>query len=339
MMNNLSTLGIARNTTFAVAVLLSVVTGCTKGQPALMPSTNANSVPSAGVNQYTFAVLRIDLKQSSVEDLFTALETGLNKIATAKPYAKPDEIARRKLVMLSDGLKRIGASSIVVCIPGDESAIYDLGIYITATSGLDPELIEDEFIRAGGLSCMPVADNLQVTTIGDGWYFVGFTGDGWIEGASETRARGFSKALENCADLPLSLAVLTDSPETASLDQKNSEKQGSIESKLDNLPQFNGRLARRLNALGASLSNLKSIAGGVGSNKAVLEFSFQDDKSALEFETAVNRIKKDVTLAQQGSLESGEISKSDDKIINNIIATLVVGRTGSHVRLLDVTIR
>ncbi|MSR45312.1 MAG: hypothetical protein EXS15_08185 [Phycisphaerales bacterium] len=326
---NLST-HILGNACFTLALVLGA-TGC--GDADLMPAGRTNAVPSAGANTHTVAVLRVDLAHASVEQVFDAIESGLTPRTIGATAARPDEVAKRKLSMLRDGLTGIGATTIVAFVPGDATFIDDMGFYIGATADMDPELIEDEFVRAGGVSGMLVTNMLAVTSLGQGWYFVGVSGDGRIEGASESRANEFAKALEQCDDLPLAAAALADWTPPAWVEEVSASSHGESADVMSHLPRLNGRLMRRLDALGASLKSVWAFNAGLDHDRVVVAMVFEDDGAATDFESALTRIKKDIELARDGGLRSGEISASDDHAISKWIAAVSISRIGPHVRL------
>ena len=100
------------------------------------------------------------------------------------------------------------------------------------------------------------------------------------------------------------------------------------------LPKKDSRLVRRLRGIGNSLLAAEAIAAIVdndATSKVLLVFRTEADATALT--TAIEKMKKDMLLAIQGSVEQKEITLDEAQIARNSLDSLQFRQQGSTIAL------
>ena len=196
-------------------------------------------------------------------------------------------------------------------------------------------------------------------------------GDGIIEGASNKDAIAISSLLQQIGDKPAA-AILSvsrmgfaanrafvrttefakeqfrEAKRRASLDEMGMspdqntrmEDDPNVEQLMEAaqklLPKKDSRLVRRLRGIGNSLLAAEAIAAIVdndATSKVLLVFRTEADATALT--TAIEKMKKDMLLAIQGSVEQKEITLDEAQIARNSLDSLQFRQQGSTIALYE----
>jgi hypothetical protein len=294
------------------AVLTASLSGCGPSAPPSPPPGNAaNSVPAHAVNDGTMGIVRIRLQQ----------QAALGNYSAFGKWMKDNGMDSAKASYLAEQLRVRGIDTILIGIPTDERVLDDIGIYVGGKPGIGRDAVEDALIKTGGLSVAgAAAASLTVTEVGNGWYFVGLNGDGKVTDASADDAAEFSKILGRIEDCPAAIVFRTDDFEV-SLDEITFENQS--------------RLVRRLRDVAESIDDADAIAATISrSAKGEVVIIFPDDADAKAFGDALARIRKDMILALEGSLEQGELTAEEAAKDRAMIERLRAERRGSTVVLI-----
>ena len=269
---------------------LAIASGC--GGPAMPPSSAPNSLPAKGILRGTPGVVRLDIATIDEESLTRWLG-----LADRTEFTRDDALAR-KVLLARNGLADLGVTSAVVPIPSLEPIPEEWGVYLAGPTGLDREAIEDVFLRAGGLSIGGFAlANAFAKEIEPGWYFFGWGIDGELDEYDVSRAAALCSGLEDIPAAPATIMILAD---------------GSDWVDPGELPQGEGRAARRARELAAALEGVRAMAISAGTAEVVVwRIRFETPAQAEAAKGAVRRIIKDVDLMADGSLEVGELDEYD----------------------------
>lgn len=296
------------------SVMLSlhlVLSGCGAALPG--ESTNHATVPAHAVNDSSLGVIRIRFdgaRSGSAASRREALQRWMAKNGLECP----------KLDYLLDQLSAAGFHTLLAVIPGDDAILDDAGIYVGGPAAKSSEDLEDILIKVGGFSIGGLAaSKLQVVAIGNGWHYVGLNGDGIIDGASSSAAGRMSEALEFIGDRPACAVVPID---------------GLDDAVQEILPGDQSRLVRRLRGVAEALDAAVALAGAVtpeGRSEVVIAFPSEREAAALD--AAFARIRKDMELALQGSIEQGEVTAEEAEQERRLISAVRTTRRGRNVML------
>jgi hypothetical protein len=298
----------------ALSGLALAMSGC--GNVSLPGASSRHAtVPAQAVNAASVGIIRVRFGSAS-GGAADAQRAALDGWMTRHGLDTP------KLGYLLDQLDKGGYHTMVAVIPGDTSILDDAGVYVGGPSEKDREDLEDILIKVGGFSLGGVAAaKLQVLEVGNGWYYVGINGDGVIDGASDGKAGEFSDMLEDIGDRPACVAIPV-SDLASSLDQITLEDQS--------------RIARRLQAVTDALAGASSLCASISpQGRSELLIVFPDEQSAGRMEAAFARIRKDMELALQGSIEQGEISAAEAERERRMIAAVRATQDGKRIVLYE----
>jgi hypothetical protein len=296
----------------AVAAMLvaTLAAGCGVSDPP--PGHIATSVPPQAVNDGTVGLVRIRLTQ----------EVESQGASAFGKWLADHGMESAKATYLANELRTLGLTTILIGIPGDERQLHDAGLYLGGPETVDRDAIEDALIKTGGFSLLGgAASSLTVVPLTHGWHYVGLSGDGVIEDASDSVAAEYSMILAKIEDRPAAIVF--------PVGEMNLE---------DCLSQitFDGqaRLVRRMRATTQALDEAIAIAGTIsrgGRGEAVILFPDADRAKALG--TAIDRIRKDMELALQGSIEQHEITAEEAEADRRMIARMRADVRGDTVML------
>lgn len=267
-------------------------------------------------------------------------------------------------------LREAGFDTLLLIIPGDESILDDAGFYIGGPSNKTRDDVEDILIMVGGTEEGLVGSALTVVPVGNGWFYVGLNGDGLIDGASDGDALFLSSLLERLGDHPaaavisferIGLALGNASDRLERYEQLEEQRRDSrartrisgrfdddLDSAIDQdedfkafLEQVGGflsenqsRLVRRLQAAWSALAIADGLAGIVNdAGRADIQLVYPSPEAAELLVKAMDRIRRDMTLAVKGGLEQGEIDREKAAAYEADINRLKFERTGSSVLL------
>ena len=304
-------------TAITLLISLSVALVCCGGPSQPGASARHNTVPPQSVNDDSLGVIRVRFQGNSAavqDNQRRALDAWMTKRGLGCP----------KLAYLLDQLGRAGFDTAIAIIPGDTSILDDAGIYVGGPAAKSSEDLEDVLIKVGGFSLGGLAaSKLQVVPVGNGWYFVGINGDGVIEGASNNAAERMSDMLEHVGDGPACAAVPIE----------------GLDASIDELaPQDQSRMIRRLRNVAQALDDAIALAVTVSpSGRTEILIAFPDQESAAALDKAFARIRKDMELALQGSIEQNEVTPAEAERDRQIIAALRTQQRGDAVVLYEET--
>jgi hypothetical protein len=294
----------------AASLVGAALPGC-GGASVPGSSTRHATIPAQAVNDASVGIIRVRFGASggAAADAQRAALDG---------WMKRHGLETPKLAYLLDQLNKGGYHTMVAVIPGDTAILDDAGVYVGGPADKDREELEDVLIKVGGFSLGGVAAaKLQVIEVGNGWYYVGINGDGVIDGASNGKAGAFTDMLEDIGDRPACVAVPV-SDLASALDQITLEDQS--------------RIARRLQAVADALSGASSLCASISpQGRSELLIVFPDEARASKMEAAFARIRKDMELALQGSIEQGEISAEDAERERRMIAAVRAKQDGKRI--------
>jgi len=294
------------------SILLLFAAGC--GEISIPGVASKHStVPAQAVNESSLGIIRIRFKGTSAGVQVSqrqALEDWLKRHGMECP----------KVGYLLEQLAKLGYDTALAVIPGDTAILDDAGFYVGGPEGKSPEELEDVFIKVGGFGIGGLtASKLQVIPIGHGWYFVGINGDGVIDGANDSSAERMSEILEHVGDRPACVVIPIEGLD-ASIEQLAADDQS--------------RIIRRLRAVAQALDNSIAIAAGVSdTGRTEVMIIFRDQDSAAALDKAFARIRKDMELALQGSIEQKEVTSAEAERDRQIIAHLRTEQQGNKVLL------
>jgi hypothetical protein len=296
------------------AALLSAVVGC-GGPGTPRAAAKHSSVPPQAVNDASLGVIRIRFNasgQGAADPQRRALDAWMEKHGLPCP----------KLSYLLDQLAKAKYDTLLAVIPGDAAVLEDAGVYVGGPPDKPIEDLEDVLIKVGGFSLGGVAaGSLQVIPIGNGWYFVGINGDGIIEGASDAAADRMGEALDRIGDMPACAAVPIEGLDDAVADLASGHQ---------------SRLIRRIRAVAEALEEAIALAIDIGQDarfEAII--AFPTEKAAAGLDKAFERIRKDMELALQGSIEQKEITPEEADRDRRLIAALRCKQRGHSVILYE----
>jgi hypothetical protein len=295
----------------AMALLALVPVTCGPSGPSAPPPGNApTGVPSQAVNDGTVGIVRIRLQK----------QAGLGDCSAFGKWMKDNGMDSAKATYLAEQLRLSGIDTILIPIPTDERVLDDVGFWVGGAPGLGREPIEDALIKTGGLSVAgAAAASLTVVEVGNGWYYVGISGDGVVTDASDDDAREFSDILARVDDCPAAIVLRTEGFEV-SLDEITFESQS--------------RLVRRLRAAAESIDEAVAIAATLSrAARGELILVFETPGEAENFGKAIAGIRKDMLLALEGSIEQGEVTPEAAARDRAMIEKLQAEQRGSVVVL------
>lgn len=270
--------------------ILAIAAGC-GGLSEPGASSNHATVPPQAVNAQSLGVIRVRFDRS-------APAGGASRRDALEIWMRNRGMAFVKFDYLLERLGKAGFDTAIAVIPGDTAILDDAGIYVGGPSAKTSDDLEDALIETGGFGIAGLAaSTLQVVSLGNGWFFVGVNGDGVIEGASDDAAARMSDILDHVGDRPFCAAVPIEG-----LDATIAEIAPSEES----------RLVRRLRAVSNALDD--AIAASVGltaDGRSEVALIFPDEGSAAAFDKSLERVRRDMTLALEGSIAQGKVSAED----------------------------
>lgn len=294
---------------FPLLALAAALQGC--GQlPPPPPGNVATSVPPQAINDGTLGLARIRISK----------EAQLGDCSAFGRWMANQGLDSRKATYLAEQLRVRSLDTILIPIPGDERMLDDAGIYVGGKPGTRRDEVEDALIKTGGLSIAGAAASaLTVMDIGNGWFYVGLNGDGVVTDASERHAGAYAGILQRLDDCPAAIVFPTDGFQVA-IDEITFENQS--------------RLVRRLRDVAEALDDADAIAATVSrAAKGELIIVFPGEDEARGFGDALARIRKDMLLALEGSIEQGEVTKDQAEEERRMIETLRAERRGTTVVL------
>ena len=288
----------------AAAICTIALAGCGGVSPP-GASSKHSIVPPQAVNADSLGVIRVRFDRqakASTQSNRAALSHWMTKHGMDCP----------KLDYLLEQLGKAGFETLIAVIPGDTAILDDAGIYVGGPATKSQEDLEDVLIKTGGFSIGGLAaSKLQVLPIGNGWYFVGINGDGVIEGAGDGPAERMSDMLEHIGERPVCAAVPIEGLDA------------SIE---EIAPDDQSRMVRRLRAVANALDDAIALAVGINpEGRSEVIVVFPDAESAAALDKAFARIRKDMLLALEGSIEQQEVTpeqaEQDRRMIERLHAT------------------
>jgi len=339
-------------------IAITGLAGCGGGVTSPQSAKQHESIPAQAVNDTSLGLIRVRLQSQTTLD-------GKNTGDAFEGWMMARGLDATKAIYFLDQLKAAGFDTILAVIPGDERFLEDLGFYVGGSPDSDTESVEDILIKTGGL----FGATLTVEPIGNGWFYIGINGDGIIEGASNKDAIAVSSLLQRIGDKPAAAILsvsrmgfaanraivrtaefakeqLREAKRRASLDEMGMspdqntrmEDDPNVEQLMEAaqklLPKKDSRLVRRLRGIGNSLLAAEAIAAIVdndATSKVLLVFRTEADATALT--TAIEKMKKDMLLAIQGSVEQNEITLDEAQIARNSLDSLQFRQQGSTIAL------
>lgn len=338
------------------------VAGCSSGTISPPPpAAKASSVPGHGTNALSLGLVRVrmrggtDIKGTDEPVIQWMMKHGMPTMKAGYFIGK---------------LREAGFDTLLLVLPGDDSILEDAGFYIGGPSTKTRDDVEDILIMVGGTEEGLVGSALTVVPVGNGWFFVGLNGDGVIDGASDGDARFLSNLLDRLGDHPaaavisferigLALGDANDRLERyaeleeqrrenrarprisgrfdedldAAIDQ-DEEFQAFLEQVGEYLSENQSRLVRRLQAAWSALAIADGLAGIVNdAGRAGIQLVYPSPEAAELLVKAMDRIRRDMSLAVKGGLEQGEIDREKAAAYEADINKLKVERIGSSVLL------
>ena len=339
-------------------IAITGLAGCGGGVTSPQSAKQHESIPAQAVNDTSLGLIRVRLQSQTTLD-------GKNTGDAFEGWMMARGLDATKAIYFLDQLKAAGFDTILAIIPGDERFLDDLGFYVGGSPDSDTESVEDILIKTGGL----LGATLTVEPIGNGWFYIGMNGDGIIEGASNKDAIAISSLLQQIGDKPAA-AILSvsrmgfaanrafvrttefakeqfrEAKRRASLDEMGMspdqntrmEDDPNVEQLMEAaqklLPKKDSRLVRRLRGIGNSLLAAEAIAAIVdndATSKVLLVFRTEADATALT--TAIEKMKKDMLLAIQGSVEQNEITLDEAQTARSSLDSLQFRQQGSAIAL------
>lgn len=339
-------------------IAITGLSGCGGGVTSPQSAKQHESIPAQSVNDTSLGLIRVRLQSQTTLD-------GKNTGDAFEGWMMARGLDATKAIYFLDQLKAAGFDTILAVIPGDERFLEDLGFYVGGSPDSDKESVEDILIKTGGL----FGATLTVEPIGNGWFYIGINGDGIIEGASNKDAIAISSLLQQIGDKPAA-AILSvsrmgfaanrafvrttefakeqfrEAKRRASLDEMGMspdqntrmEDDPNVEQLMEAaqklLPKKDSRLVRRLRGIGNSLLAAEAIAAIVdndATSKVLLVFRTEADATALT--TAIEKMKKDMLLAIQGSVEQNEITLDEAQTARSSLDSLQFRQQGSAIAL------
>lgn len=270
------------------ATLLALTLAGCDGVSPPAASARHETVPAQAVNAASLGVIRVRFDRK-------ATDATLSRRDALTGWMSKHGLECPKLDYLLDQLEQAGFDTAIAVIPGDTAILDDAGLYVGGPSTKSAEDLEDVLIKVGGFGIGGVAaSKLQVIPIGSGWYFVGINGDGVIEGASDAAAARMSEMLSHVGDRPACAAVPIE----------------GLDDAIDDIaPGDQSRLIRRLRAVAEALEAAVALAVGVSAEgRSEVVIVFPDEESAAALDKAASRIRRDMQLSVEGSLEQGELT-------------------------------
>jgi hypothetical protein len=269
-------------------VFLALAGGC--GEVSLPPANAPNGLPREGIGPDTIGVVRLDLTRLDA--------AGLGRWLRVPDPSDPSsgDTAARKALLLREDLVKLGMIAIVVPIP---TMIPDeIGLYLAGPRGIDRELVEDAFLRAGGLNLAGAAStSLFAKELEDGWYFYGLGTDGVRDDADGGRARELATELAAAPPAIANAVLLAD---------------GSDWITPEMIPTGEARNLRRIRALCEAARTMRVIlVSGGGDAEIEWRIGFRSASDAEAAADAVRKVLKDVRLMAEGSAAVGEIDGYD----------------------------
>jgi hypothetical protein len=295
----------------SAAFLVFGPTACGPSGPSAPPPGNAaTAVPSHAVNDGTMGIVRIRLQK----------QAELGDCSAFGKWMKDNGMDSAKATYFAEQLRLSGIDTILIPIPTDERMLDDVGFWVGGAPGLGREPVEDVLIKTGGLSVAgAAAASLTVVEVGNGWYYVGISGDGTVTDARDEDAKEFSDILGKVDDCPAAIVFRTNGFEV-SLDEITFESQS--------------RLVRRLRAVAESIDDAVAIAATISrSARGELILVFETAGEAESFGKALAGIRKDMLLALEGSVEQGEVTAAEAAKDRAMIEKLRAEQRGSVVVL------
>jgi hypothetical protein len=279
------------------------------------PSSRHATVPAQSVNAESVGLIRLRFDRK-------AQNSGPSRRAALGNWMAKHGLECPKLDYLLDQLEGAGFDTAIAVIPGDSTILDDAGLYVGGPDSKSAEDLEDVLIKVGGFSLGGVAaSKLQVIPIGSGWYYVGINGDGVIEGASDAAAERMSQMLEHIGDRPACAAVPIE---------------GLDDAISDIAPGDQSRMVRRLRAVASALEAAVALAVGVSTEgRSEVIIVFPDEESAAALDKAMGRIRRDMNLAVDGSLEQREITAEEADRDRRMIEALRATQRGRTVVLYE----
>lgn len=274
------------------------------------PSSKHQAVPSQAVNDDSLGVIRIRFDRR-------AAAGGTSSRQALAHWMTKHGLECPKVDYLLDQLGAAGFDTLLAVIPGDSAILEDAGVYVGGPQAKSAEDLEDVLIKVGGFSIGGLAaSKLQVISIGNGWYYVGINGDGVIDGASNGAAGRMSDMLGHVGDRPACAAVPIEGLDAC------------IE---DIAPGDQSRMIRRLRNVAQALDDAVALAVGVSpEGRSEVMIVFPDEESAAALDKAFERIRKDMRLALEGSIEQGEVTPEEaarDRRIIEVLRTVARGKS------------
>lgn len=287
--------------------------GCGAAVPG--ESSNHSTVPAQAVNDASIGVIRVRFDRSRSGD-------GASRREALQRWMTKNGLDCPKIDYLLDQLSAAGFDTLLAVIPGDDAILDDAGMYVGGPSAKTSEDLEDILIKVGGFSIGGLAaSKLQVVAIGNGWYYVGLNGDGIIDGASNSAAGRMSDALEFIGDRPACAAVPID---------------GLDDAIQEIFPEDQSRMVRRLRGVADALEAAVAIAGSVTADgRSEVIIAFPSEREAAALDAAFARIRKDMELALQGSIEQGEVTAAEAERDRRMISAVRTNRRGRIVILYE----
>ena len=267
--------------------VLAIAAGC-GGLSEPGASSNHATVPPQAVNAESLGIIRVRFDRS-------AQAGGASRRDALDAWMRNHGMECPRLDYLLEQLGKAGFDTAIAVIPGDTAILDDAGIYVGGPSTKAADDLEDALIKTGGFSIGGLAaSKLQVVSLGNGWFFVGINGDGVIDGASDGAAARMSDILDQVGDRPFCAAVPIE---------------GLDATLADIAPGDQSRLIRRLRAAAAALDDAIALSVGVTADgRSEVALVFPDEESAAALDKAASRIRRDLQLSVEGSLEQGEFT-------------------------------
>jgi len=269
------------------ALMALMLAGCDGVSPPAA-SARHETVPAQAVNAASLGVIRVRFDRKSTD-------AALSRRDALAGWMSKHGLECPKLDYLLDQLEQAGFDTAIAAIPGDTAILDDAGLYIGGPTTRSAEDLEDVLIKVGGFGIGGVAaSKLQVIPIGSGWYFVGINGDGVIEGASYAAAARMSEMLSHVGDRPACAVVPIEGLDIA----------------IDDIaPGDQSRLIRRLRGVTEVLEAAVALAAGVNADgRSEVIIVFPDEQTAAALDKAMSRVRRDMHLALDGSLEQNEVA-------------------------------
>lgn len=292
----------------------AAIAGCDgAGIPA--SSSDHSAVPAQAVNGESLGVIRIRFDR-------TRGSADRSNYQVLKSWMSNNGLECPRVDYLLEQLAKGGFDTFLAVIPGNDAFLDDAGVYVGGPLERSAEDLEDILIKVGGFSLGGLAaSKLQVRSIGNGWYYIGINGDGVIDGASSWAAARMSEALDAVGDRAVCGIVPIE---------------GLDETIDDIAPGDQSRIVRRIRAVAQALDDAIALAVSVTSDaRTEVIIAFPSEAHAAALDSAFARIRKDMELALEGSIEQGDVTAEEAERDRKLIAALRTVHRGRSVVLYE----